>query len=337
MRSVQRLVCLLVILGVALLVTIPAAWAQEGTPPAEPKPSPPTQPATGPGGAEVTFPAAQMTKYGPDPGGFWIWEPVTGTEDGAAAVPGPFPLILYFSGCCGDPTETYPTPEEVDPWMSHLARQGYVVVAPVYTYGTPLEDSLALLPLALEELARPGHAGVDTARTAAIGFSYGGMTSILYAAAAAEAGLPAPRALLLTAPCTENGYCLDMPAEAPILPTGMKAIVIGYEHDFVIGNEPTIVWEALASLPLADRDFVLMRSDRHGMPSVSATHETTYDGVDAADWYGIWKLTDALLACVFADTWCDYALGNTPEQRFMGTWSDGVPVTELEVTDDPSA
>jgi hypothetical protein len=31
------------------------------------------------------------------------------------------------------------------------------------------------------------------------------------------------------------------------------------------------------------------------------------------------------------------ALGNTPEQRFMGTWSDGVPVTEAVVTDDPVA
>jgi hypothetical protein len=26
-----------------------------------------------------------------------------------------------------------------------------------------------------------------------------------------------------------------------------------------------------------------------------------------------------------------------PEQRFMGTWSDGTPVTELVVTDDPEA
>jgi hypothetical protein len=57
--------------------------------------------------------------------------------------------------------------------------------------------------------------------------------------------------------------------------------------------------------------------------------------LDALDWYGTWKLTDALLACVFAGAWCEHAFGNTPEQRFMGTWSDGVPVTELQVTDDP--
>ncbi len=29
------------------------------------------------------------------------------------------------------------------------------------------------------------------------------------------------------------------------------------------------------------------------------------------------------------------APGNTPQQRFMGRWSDGAPVKELVVTDDP--
>jgi hypothetical protein len=31
----------------------------------------------------------------------------------------------------------------------------------------------------------------------------------------------------------------------------------------------------------------------------------------------------------------EYALGNTPQQRFMGFWSDGVAVKELIVTDKP--
>ena len=31
----------------------------------------------------------------------------------------------------------------------------------------------------------------------------------------------------------------------------------------------------------------------------------------------------------------EYCLGNTSEQRFMGLWSDGTPVEEMIVTDDP--
>jgi hypothetical protein len=115
----------------------------------------------------------------------------------------------------------------------------------------------------------------------------------------------------------------------------MKALMLTYEFDSVARDGPRLLWEAFASLPVADRDFVLMRSDGHGSPMLWATHETTYQGVDAADWYGIWKLSDALFACAFRGEWCEYPLGNTPEQRFMGIWSDGVPVIELVVTDDP--
>ena len=42
------------------------------------------------------------------------------------------------------------------------------------------------------------------------------------------------------------------------------------------------------------------------------------------------------MTCSFANEDCEFALGNTPEQRFMGTWSDGVPVAEPIITDDPS-
>jgi hypothetical protein len=57
--------------------------------------------------------------------------------------------------------------------------------------------------------------------------------------------------------------------------------------------------------------------------------------LDALDWYGTWKLLDALIACAFEGEWCEYAFGNTPEVRFMGTWSDGVPVAEAVVAAEP--
>lgn len=56
--------------------------------------------------------------------------------------------------------------------------------------------------------------------------------------------------------------------------------------------------------------------------------------VNAADRYSVWKHSDALVACAFTGAWCDYALGNTTEQRSMGAWSDGVPVADKWVTDD---
>jgi acetyl esterase/lipase len=57
--------------------------------------------------------------------------------------------------------------------------------------------------------------------------------------------------------------------------------------------------------------------------------------LDALDFYGTWKLFDGLTDAAFYGRNRNYALGNTPEQRFMGVWSDGVLVKKLMVTEDP--
>lgn len=57
--------------------------------------------------------------------------------------------------------------------------------------------------------------------------------------------------------------------------------------------------------------------------------------VNALDYYGTWKLFDALCDAAFYGRNREYALGNTQQQRFMGVWSDGTPVKELKVTDNP--
>jgi acetyl esterase/lipase len=57
--------------------------------------------------------------------------------------------------------------------------------------------------------------------------------------------------------------------------------------------------------------------------------------INALDYYGLWKLFDGLCDAAFHARNREYALGNTPQQRFMGKWSDGVPVKELIVTDRP--
>lgn len=57
--------------------------------------------------------------------------------------------------------------------------------------------------------------------------------------------------------------------------------------------------------------------------------------VDALDFYGTWKLFDGLTDAAFYGRNREYALGNTPRQRHMGRWSDGVAVKEMVVTDRP--
>jgi pimeloyl-ACP methyl ester carboxylesterase len=72
-----------------------------------------------------------------------------------------------------------------------------------------------------------------------------------------------------------------------------------------------------------------------GADSTDARSFAARFGTDAMDYYGTWKLFDALCDAAFYGRNRQYALDNTPQQRFMGKWSDGTPVKELKVTDRP--
>jgi pimeloyl-ACP methyl ester carboxylesterase len=85
------------------------------------------------------------------------------------------------------------------------------------------------------------------------------------------------------------------------------------------------------------RDRVRERRDNRtggsGLPEADSRGRET--GVNALDYYGLWKLFDALCDAAFYGRNRQFALGNTPQQRFMGKWSDGTAVKELRVTDQP--
>jgi acetyl esterase/lipase len=59
------------------------------------------------------------------------------------------------------------------------------------------------------------------------------------------------------------------------------------------------------------------------------------NSINALDYYGFWKLFDGLCDAAFYNKNREYALGNTNAQRFMGKWSDGTPVKELVVINNP--
>ena len=79
-----------------------------------------------------------------------------------------------------------------------------------------------------------------------------------------------------------------------------------------------------------DKDYFIITSP-HGP-------ESRWGEEDAIDYYGIYRLVDALAEYSFYGNLDakNVALGNNcPEQRFMGTWQDCTPVRELLSTDTP--
>jgi hypothetical protein len=301
-------------------------------------PRQPAQPATGPGGAEVAFDRVVAAHYGPDEAGYWLYEPADPHPGTRLATTGPFPVVLFLGGCCEVDAEPYYSshPDEVQTWIDHFVQRGAFVVYPIVRGDHAEEDLEPAMREAVAELARSGHVGADWNRFAAIGFSFGGWNALVYAASAAAAGLPVPKAILGTVPY-DPGTNPDLSA----IPAETRIVILAGGDDVQWGDRGARrLWAALTSVPVDHRAFVRLVSDDHGQPLLSADHHAPatalYGGtLNALDWYGTWKLGDALMDCAFAGQECDFALGNTPQQRFMGYWSDGVPVTELEVVADP--
>ena len=124
----------------------------------------------------------------------------------------------------------------------------------------------------------------------------------------------------------------------------MEAVLV-LLHTEADGALPTAALEAVAagarvSVELGAAGFAVGAIGHTLQPTVdhlSACGE--YHGpwwsskVNALDYFGHWKPFDALCDAAFYGRNRDVALGNTPAQRFMGRWSDGVPVKELVVTE----
>ncbi len=81
--------------------------------------------------------------------------------------------------------------------------------------------------------------------------------------------------------------------------------------------------------------FILRRSEQNKSSETEPSVPANFAESDALDYFGFWKLCDGLIDAAFYGRDRQYALGNTPEQRYMGKWSDGTPVRELTVLERP--
>jgi acetyl esterase/lipase len=356
---------------VLLLCGLLTAWpvldtgAAAGTPAPTPTPPalPPTQPATGPGGAEVAYDGLLAQHFGPqpdgtgEPTGYWLFEPTEPRTQGAA---GPLPLVIILHGY------SVVDPEIYHAWIDHLVRRGAIVVYPDYQndfgsvaadvqrtdFPKTLTDAEAAVRAALLVLGTGGHARPDLGRVAVVGHSHGAILAAAYAAAAASQGLPVPGALLLAMPgCSLRQTPATVAAcrvlgDLSTIPSTTRVLVLAGGDDTLAGTDPQWVWAQLTAVRADHKDFVTLVGDAHGQPPLVADHFVAWTTsavflghavgtLNALDWYGTWKFLDALMGCSFAGQDCQDALGNTPQQRFMGTWSDGVPVTEAIVTENP--
>ena len=296
--------------------------------------TPPAQPAAGPGGAGYQWSTyiVRSVTFSDHAKDYWTYEP-SGWQGGGSA-PATAPVIMFQHGWLGD------NPSYYSDWIAHLARKGNVIIFPRFQTSafTPpanfTPNAIFSIQNALSMLAAQATVKPDTSLgMTLIGHSWGGPVSVNIANRWQSAGLPQPKAVLLVEPYNKT------------IDSSLSGIPSTAKMDCVVGNVDTttgrtgcdVIWDKTGQIPSANRNYVWMFSDAHGSPGLVADHRlpttgTSGSALNALDWYGIWKLGDGLRDCVVLGTNCNYALGNTSQQTYMGLWSDGVAVTPLSVT-----
>lgn len=288
--------------------------------------APPAQPTKGPGGNQRWHAGVQTTEVGGSPGSVTVFEPQEPTPRSA-------PVVVFTQGV---------GPEAYRGWIDHLVGRGSIVVFQDQPFkavdlAERRKGPLAGLRAAVRELQRPGHVRPRWDHLVLVGHSVGGNMAAQLAADTGKQRLPRPKAVFVVQPRPEEQASSRV--LGGIAPSSL-VLVLASDRDDRVGVEgPEALWAALGHVPAANKDYVLVRSDEHGAPALVADHLLPLSGggnpPDALDFYGPWKLLDGLQRCAIARRDCRVALGATTQQRFMGRWSDGVPVTPLQVTDSP--
>ncbi len=312
-------------------------------------PTPPAQPAQGAGGAAYSHAQVIAREVRRGAKGWWLFTP-------AAPVLASAPVVVFCHGWGALDPKGYRA------WIDHIVRRGNIVIWPNYQASllTPggdfLPNAIAGIRAALADL---GHDAArirpELDRVAIVGHSAGGVLSAEIAAAAKPSELPVFRAVM---PVEPGDGSQDGRKRVTVPHTDLSSMPASTKLLVVVGADDHRAYESLGlsfyadtvHVPAANKNVLELESDDHGSPPLLANHaapgasldarpprralipEFEHAGsVDALDWYGTWKLFDALTDCAFYGRACATALGGGPAQTFMGVWSDGIPVKPMKV------
>jgi acetyl esterase/lipase len=337
------------------------------------EPTPPDQPFKGPGGRDYLHAAVSKARLGAGGESFWLYTPDEPRPSSA-------PVVVLLHGWGGMDPVSY------GGWIEHLVRRGNIVIYPRYQADLttpPTEmtgNALDAINSALAVL-QEGEVKPQREHIALIGHSLGGVIAANLACEAASGWMPLPKAVMVVAPGDSKNsniaHAFDIGAQVPgimrdygEIPQETLLLCVVCAEDFLAGSSAARnIFYGARNVPRKNKDFVTVKSDRHGSPQLVASHfaplapDEDYREekrarlrdrlrdrlgkrlavaevmeaapVNALDFFGFWKLADALCACAFRGELADYALGGSYDQKSMGLWSDGIPVEPLEVTDSP--
>ena len=327
-------------------------------------PAPPPQPETGPGGKQASHSAVIKKRYREGAKEYWIYEP-------DHPKPTVAPVVVFLHGWGGTNPLYYGAWIDHIVKRGNIVIFPRYQSSILTRREDFIPNTLDAVTDAFARLqSERGHVRPDLNRVATVGHSLGGVLAASVAALANESGLPRVRAVMSVEPgLTRAPASVPMPDLKKIPGDALLLSVAGDRDTLVDDYDAKRIYYESTQVPVSNKDFVRLVTDEHGQPALIANHraptapDQDYDngegdliarrsrggsgstgtadgspqipGINALDYYGVWKLFDGLCDAAFFGKNREFALGDTPQQRFMGKWSDGVPVKELVITDKP--
>jgi pimeloyl-ACP methyl ester carboxylesterase len=306
----------------------------------------PPQPRSGPGGSDYSHARWRVSSGGSGPDAWYAFEPVGPRPKSA-------PVAVVMHGYY-----EYAGYDQMYAFIRHTVRKGSIVIYPRWQtdIATPCPGPFNIEPCmtssakgirgALAHLrADRSRVQPDLGRASYFGFSFGGILTANLANRYRTLHLPKPRAIFLDDPHDGglNGF------GEPSLDKSLAGIPASVKFECHSGAQGILsvegrgnsscnaVFPELKRIPRRNKDLVLTHTDAHGKPVLSSEHGVCAGGrafggrPNAYDWNFCWKVWDALRSCATSGRDCRYALGDTPEHRSNGRWSDGVPVAPLKI------
>ena len=291
---------------------------------------PPEQPLEGPGGSNYTHNSIKTRSYRFGGQQVWIFLPDDPQPVSAS-------IVIFYHGWSAF------LPVFYRDWIEHLVYHGSIVVYPRYQRGLTLghqwfyENAMNAAKFALTRLQKNNNIIPDLDKVAVVGHSLGGGMCLYHAAYWNVLGLPQPQAIMAVKPVIPTWETIEL---HNVNTSTNLLVIIGEDDEIADFKFAKTIYYNTTQIPFDQKNYVIMQTDTYGDPDLVANHiaplcTPLFSSTDALEFYGTWKLFDALLDFSFNGINKDYCLGNTTEQRFMGLWSDDTPVNELTIVENP--
>lgn len=244
-------------------------------------------------------------------------------------------------------------------WINHLVKRGNIVVFSRYQQNeyTTLSinftsNVVASILRAIDTLqAHPAWTQPQLDNIFYMGHSYGGLISANLATKYANYGIPKPKAIFMACP-SYGQYPGGQLSNYSTMDSTIAMLVVIERDDHVVDSTFALqVFNQTTAVSYSHKNLIIHYADSTGTMPVASTHgesscvdsifnngdvgivmsQADFAYTDASDFYCYWKLFDAMQDCALTGNGCTTAFGDTPEQKNMGQWSNGIPVTPLEV------